>query len=216
LNDFSLLLWYNTFLPIVCCVQAVVLKILDFGGINVKRLAVAVLIISVVIFGMRTTFSKAETKNGKATAKAAPERAKTTKDANTAVDANKIADVNQAAGEPNEIEELEKGFKEASKVADKEYQEVMRQSTENRVKMMTALQNQTVSELEYIRSLAVQEGATKTAKAVDLAIEKRKARYDEMIQNMKERQEREEQRAEREAKKERTERDHSPRRRTRQ
>lgn len=176
-----------------------------------KRLAVAVLIISVVLFGLETTFSKAETKNEKAAAKAAPERAKTTKDANM------VADTNQPGGEPNEAAELEKEFKEASKTADMEYQEVMRQSTENRVKMMTAMQKQAVSELEFIRSLAVQEGATKTAKAIDLAIEKRNARYDEMIQNMKERQEREAAKAERETKRERTERDRSgTKRRTRQ
>jgi len=84
-----------------------------------------------------------------------------------------------------------------------EYQEVMRQSTENRVKMMTAMQKQAMAELEFIRDLALQEGATKTAKAVDLVMEKRKTRYDEMVQNVKERQERDMQRAEREAKRER-------------
>jgi hypothetical protein len=178
----------------------------------VKRLMVAALIISVVLFGLETTFSKAETKNGKVAAKATLENAKTAKDANVGADANKMADVNQA-GEPNETDALEKEFREASKTADMEYQEVMRQSTENRVKMMTAVQKQTMAELEFIRNLALQEGATKTAKAVDLVMEKRKARYDEMIQNVKERQEREAQRAERESRREhRADRDQQRRR----
>ncbi len=181
-----------------------------------KRLAVAVLIISVALFGLETTFSKAETKNDKAAAKAASESAKTAKDANAGAGSTKVADVNQV-GEPNEADVVEKEFQQASKAADMEYQEVMRQSTENRVKMMTAVQKQTMAELEFIRDLAIQEGATKTAKAVELAIEKRKARYDEMIQNVKERQEREAERAEREAKRERTDRDRSgTKRRTRQ
>jgi hypothetical protein len=209
LRDFSLFLWYNINRN-GCCPFRIGgnFKNLNFGGINVKRLAAVVLIISIIVFGIGSTFSRAEAKNVKAATKDST-------DVNAVAEAKKAADANEAANEPNEIDELEKGFKEASKAADKEYQEVMRQSTENRVKMMTALQNQTVAELEYIRSLAVEEGATKTAKAVDLAIEKRKARYEEMIQNMKERQEREEQRAEREAKREqRSEREH-PRRKPR-
>ncbi len=181
-----------------------------------KRLAVTVLIISVVIFCLETTFSKAENKNGKPATKAASGRTKPVNDTNAVADANKVVDSNQPGGEPNEVDEVEKGFLEASKAADKEYQEVMRQSTENRVKMMTVMQDQTVSELEFIRNLAVQEGAAKTVIAIDLAIDKRKARYDEMIQNIKERQEREAQRAERETKREhRTDRDQQRRRQTR-
>ena len=165
-----------------------------------KRLLATVLIIGVVVFGLETTFSKAETKTTKPAAKVETEKSKPVgkagKTAPAVAEANKIADVNQAA-EPNEAEEVEKGFEKASKAADQEYKEVTRQSTENRVKMMEAMQKQAVSELEFIRSLAVQEGATKTVKAVDLAIEKRKERYVEMIQNVKERQEREALRSER-------------------
>jgi len=179
----------------------------------VKRLAVVVLIISVFLFGLEI-ISKAETKNGKPAAKAASENVKNVKEANATAGTAKTADVNQPAGEPNEMAEIEKGFQEASKAADKEYQEIMRQSTENRVKMITAMRNQVIAELEYIRSLALQEGAMKTARAAELAIEKRNERYDEIIQNVKERQEREAQRAEREARREhRTDRD-QPRRRT--
>ncbi len=166
-----------------------------------KRLAVMVLIISAAIFCLETTFSKAEIKNAKPAAKATSEKTKAAKEANTVASKNKVTDVNQA-GEPNEADAVEKEFNEASSAADKEYQEVMRQSTENRVKMMTAVQKQTMAELEFIRDLAIQEGATKTAKAVELAMEKRKVRYDEMVQNVKERQEREAARAERESKRE--------------
>lgn len=180
-------------------------KSCTFGGIKVKRLAVVVIVISVVIFGLKTAFSMAETKNAKPAAKTAAGQSKAVKDTNAVTDANQ-------AGEPNEPDEVEKAFQEASKTADLEYQEVMRQSTENRVRMMTAMQKQAVTELEFIRGLAVEENATKTIKAVDLAIERIKERYDNMIQSMKERQEREALKAEREAKREqRTDRDHQRR-----
>lgn len=201
-------LWYNV-RPNVChmlLADGKLKKSCGFGGIKVKRLAVVLIVILVVIFGLKTTFSMAETKSAKPAAKEVKEQPKPVKDANA------IADANQA-GEPNEADEVERAFQEASKTADMEYQEVMRQSTENRAKMMTAMQKQAVSELEFIRSLAVEEKATKTVKAVDLAIERIKERYDNMVQSMKERQEREAQRAEREAKKEhRTDRDQQRRR----
>ena len=180
-----------------------------------NRLAVVVLVIGIVILGLETTLLKAEPKSAKPAAKAAAaEQAKPAKNTGKATDANLQPDANEP-NEPNEADILAQEFSKASKNADLEYEEAMRQSTENRVKMMTAMQKQTVAELEFIRNLALQEGAVKTAKAVDLAIEKRTARYDEIIQNMKERQERQAERAEREAKREqRGERDHS-RRRTR-
>ena len=173
-----------------------------------KRLT-AILTLITMIVCVSAVFAETPAKKAvKPVEKAAAEQAKAVKKAVKEIDANAVTDAN-GADEPNKVSEVEKGFEAASESAEKEYQEVTRQSAENRVKMMTAMQKQAVAELVYIRNLAVQEGATKTVQAVDLAIEKQKDRYEERIQSMKDRQEREAGRAEREAK--RTEREHTKR-----
>jgi hypothetical protein len=123
---------------------------------------------------------------------------------NAVADVNKPADVNEAVAEPNEAEkemaELEKKFERLDKTAGQETQEWMRRSSENRVKMLEATQKQTVAELTLIKNLALEEGATKTVKAVDILIQRRSERYEQMIASAKERQEKDATREERESK----------------
>ncbi len=186
-----------------------------------KKLLVVVVFI-VVVFGLQNVFAQPETKPdakpvAKPAAKQLAEKPAANNDANATVDANDAEDVNQAPHEPNEAEremmDLEKKFERLDRTAGQEVQEWTKRSTENRVKMMEAVQKQTVAELTLIKNLALEEGATKTAKAVDLLIERRKERYEQMISTAKERQEREAAREEKEKEKERTtRREHKPRR----
>ena len=174
-----------------------------------KRLIATILVAGVVILGLETSVLKAETKNGKSaeTAKAG----ETVKGAQAAVDVNDVEDVNQSPGEPNEVDEVMRKFEQVSNESGKAFLAATRLSTENRVKMLEASQKQTEAELNFIRNLAIEEGASKTVKAVDIVIEKRKERFEQMIQSAKERQERDTERTEREAKLKEKER--SPRRR---
>ena len=62
----------------------------------------------------------------------------------------------------------------------------MRSTVENRLNLAKAVQRQVVSELDFIRELAVEEGAVKTTEAIDRLLTSREKRFEKVINTMEE------------------------------
>ena len=141
------------------------------------------------------------------------ERKKTT-DANSTVDAN---DTN-APAEANEpkykmYEGLEEELLQLDEEAEKEMHEWARgdaeSKIESRIKLIEAVQEQVIAELQFVKDLAVEEKAEKTAAAIDGLIANRQKRFDDVIDKLEKRRQQEKKREDRRT------RDREPTRKTR-
>ncbi len=137
-------------------------------------------------------------------------------DVNSIVDANEVNDAN-APAEANEpkykmYEGLEEELIQLDEEADKEMHEWARgdaeSKIESRIKLIESVQEQVLAELQFVKDLAVEEKAEKTAAAIDGLIANRQKRFDEVLEKLEKRRQQEKKREDRR-------RDREPTRRTR-
>ena len=103
------------------------------------------------------------------------------KDANSA-DANSVTDPNKPAYMM--FEGLEEALKRVNKESRKETREWTRSTAEDKTSLVKAVQKQVMAEFIFLRELAVEEGAEKTAAAIDGLIADREKRFKEITQKM--------------------------------
>jgi len=162
----------------------------------VKRLVISISILLTASFSFIPVVVGAEDSNSQPAAKAKEltlvenQANKQTTDVNSVVDANAVADPNVAA-DPNKTRlKVFKGLEEALERVDKDSQreirEWMRSTVENRLNLTKAVQKQVISELNFIREFAVEEGAVKTTEAIDRLLASREERFEKIINKMEE------------------------------
>ncbi len=152
-----------------------------------KLLAISMLILLMVSFILVPAF--AQPPGGQLppwlkTQKQAPEKEakrKPIKDANSA-DANSVTDPNKPAYMM--FEGLEEAMKRVNKESRKETREWTRSTAEDKTSLVKAVQKQVMAEFNFLRELAVEEGAEKTAAAIDGLIADREKRFEEITQKM--------------------------------
>ncbi len=118
------------------------------------------------------------------TQKQAPEKKakrKPIKDANSA-DANSVTDPNKPAYMM--FEGLEAALRRVDQESRRETREWMRGTDEDKISLVKAVQEQVMAEFNFLRELAVEEGAEKTAAAIDGLIADREKRFEEITQKM--------------------------------
>ena len=135
------------------------------------------------------------------------------KDANSA-DANSVTDPNKPAYMM--FEGLEEALKRVNKESRKEIREWTRSTAEDKTSLVKAVQKQVMAEFNFLRELAVEEGAEKTAAAIDGLIAARQKRFEEMTKEMEEARKRLRKREERRGKDRDRTREREPRRRDRE
>jgi uncharacterized coiled-coil protein SlyX len=116
--------------------------------------------------------------------KRAPEKKvkrKPIKDVNSA-DANSVTDPNEPAYMM--FEGLEAALKRVNQGSRRETREWTRGATEDKISLVTAAQEQVMAELNFVREIAVEEGAEKTTAAIDGLIADRQQRFEEMTKKM--------------------------------
>ncbi len=152
-----------------------------------KLLAISMLILLMVSFILVPAF--AQPPGGQLppwlrTQKQPPEKKtkrKPIKDANSA-DANSVTDPNKPAYMM--FEGLEEALKRVDQESRREVREWMRSTTEDKTSLVKAVQEQVMAEFNFLRELAVEEGAEKTVAAIDGLIADREKRFEEITQKM--------------------------------
>lgn len=118
-----------------------------------------------------------------------PER-KSTEDTNeVAPEANSVVDPNDpnAAKAPYQMfKGLEMVLVELNEAGEKETREWTRGKAEDRTNLASFVHEQIVKELNFIRELAVEEGAVKTTAAIDGLLMMRQERFDRIIERLEE------------------------------
>jgi hypothetical protein len=150
----------------------------------------AILVVAIIFFGV--CFGKEETKASKALSASDVNEPG---EVNRPSDVNMAGDANAAPTEPNNMEkELEKIRKEIEKLeraGQRETEEMARNRMQDRLKAIESMKQRMSDELNFIRDIAIGEGAQKTAAAIELMIEKQNERYDQMIERIRQRAEQE-------------------------
>lgn len=184
-----------------------------------KLLAISMSILLMVFFVLMPAF--AQPPGGQLppllrTQKQPPEKKaerKPIKDANSA-DANSVTDPNKPAYMM--FEGLEEALKRVNKESRKEIREWTRSTAEDKTSLVKAVQEQVMAEFNFLRELAVEEGAEKTVAAIDGLIADREKRFEEITQKMEEARKRLRKREERRGKDRDRTREREPRRRDRE
>jgi len=141
---------------------------------------------------------------------------------NAAADANSIADAN-AVAEPNAVadanaaeakwsKELDTALGRISRGGEKEMHAWLRGEFEDKSRLARTVQEQITAELNFIRELAVEEGAVKTTEGIDRLLTSRNERFEELSKRIDEERKRERLRG----REERRDRDREQRRRDRE
>jgi len=142
------------------------------------------------------------------------------KDVNSvAADANSVTDANEARYKM--FEGLEEALERVNQKSEKESRAwtrglVEKGAAEKRMNLLKAVQEQVVEEFNFLRQLAVEEEAVKTAAAIDGLIAARQKRFEEMTKEMEEARKRLRKREERRGKDRDSIREREPRRRDRE
>jgi hypothetical protein len=100
----------------------------------------------------------------------------------SSADANSVTDPNKPAYMM--FEGLEEALKRVNKESRKETREWTRSTAEDKTSLVKAVQKQVMAEFNFLRELAVEEGAEKTAAAIDGLIADREKRFEEITQKM--------------------------------
>lgn len=127
-------------------------------------------------------------------------------------DVNSIADANAVKSRIRAFEGLERALEKIDKEGKKETRELMLSDARNRLDLAKAVQEQVIAELNFLRGLAVEEGAVKTTAAIDGLLVDRQERFGKVIKRMEKESEKMRLHNERERKR----REREPRRRERE
>jgi len=113
-----------------------------------------------------------------------------------AADYNEAADVNAVEDSNRILGELKKDLTDIDRDGQKEIKEWTREGgekrttasavLENKIAIAKSAQEQVIKELNFLKTVAVGEGAKKTAAAIDALLADRKVRFEKMIAQMKE------------------------------
>ena len=125
---------------------------------------------------------------------------KPVKDANTTADANSITETNEPnANQPayKMYEGLEEALEDINQSGRTEISEWERGDVGNKIKLAKDVQEQITAELNFIRELAVEEGAAKTTAAIDGLLAYREKRSEEINEKLEEARRRQRAREER-------------------
>lgn len=113
-----------------------------------------------------------------------------TADSNEAADVNAVEDSNKILGElKNDLAGIDRdGQKEIKEWAREggEKRTAASAVLENKIAIVKSAQEQVIKELNFLKTVAVGEGAKKTAAAIDAMLADRKVRFEKMIAQMKE------------------------------
>ena len=125
---------------------------------------------------------------------------KPVKDTNTPADANSITETNEPnATQPayKMYEGLEKALEDINQSGQTEMREWERGDVGNKINLTKDVQEQVTAELNFIREIAVEEGAAKTTAAIDGLLAYREKRYEEINEKLEEARKRQRAREER-------------------
>ena len=113
-----------------------------------------------------------------------------------AADSNEAADVNAVEDSNRILGELKKDLTDIDKDGQKEIKEWTREGgekrttasavLENKIAIAKSAQEQVIKELDFLKTVAIGEGAKKTAAAIEALLADRKVRFEKMIAQMKE------------------------------
>ncbi len=115
--------------------------------------------------------------------------ANTVAEPNAVVDANAVADAN--AVEVKWSEELEYALGRINRGGEKEIHVWLRGEIEDKSRLARTVQEQITAELNFIRELAVEEGAVKTTEGIDRLLASRNERFEELSKRIDEERKRE-------------------------
>ncbi|MHC4573865.1 MAG: hypothetical protein ACYS76_06995 [Planctomycetota bacterium] len=157
-----------------------------------KRLVISGLILVAGIFIIAEAFAAEENVESKATRKSrATTRYGRTRARRNRMDADSLSADLKFLADPNAIETnvkkfegLEKSVKDVSKAGRKEMREWTQGLAEDSIDLAQAVHNQAIEELVLVRKLALEEGASKTAAAVEALLLDRQERYGKMLNKM--------------------------------
>ncbi len=156
-----------------------------------KRLAILITILLVVSLTFTNSFAAAKVEqSGK------PEKSKAPEDSPKQIrkavsDANSPAEPNVVKAAPEEIpEELAKAMQRIESEGRAETREWTRGEAGNRINLAKTVQEQAATELNFLRQFAVEEGAVRTTKAIDLLLANRRQRFKGILERMEEQRQR--------------------------
>ena len=129
-----------------------------------------------------------------------PEQEKTA-DANSIADSNAAADANAVRAKIEEFEGLGEALEQVEKESKDEIREWTRSKAEDKLDLALAVQKQITAEFNFLRKLAVEEGAVKTTAAIDVLLLDRQERFGDIIEKLEKERERLRRRSEREERK---------------
>ena len=111
-------------------------------------------------------------------------------DSNEAADVNAVEDSNRILGElKNDLAGIDRDGQKEIKEWTREGSEKRTAASavlENKIAIVKSAQEQVIKELNFLKTVAVGEGAKKTAAAIDALLADRKVRFEKMIAQMKE------------------------------
>ncbi len=105
-------------------------------------------------------------------------------DVNSIADANAVSDANAVKSRIRAFEGLERALQSMDKEGQKEMREWTLSDARNRLDLAKAVQEQVIAELNFLRELAVDEGAVKTTAAIDGLLVDRQERFGKVIKRM--------------------------------
>ena len=162
-----------------------------------KGLIILISVLLISSFGLIPIFAEAADKTSESAAGAQqgprvedPAR-KGVAGINQVADTNTVADSNAPEVKPRWLEELEEALGEVNQQSQQEMREWMRGEVEHKMNLAIAVQEQVTAELNFIRELAVEEGAVKTTEAIDRLLASRDERLGEIVKKMEEERRRE-------------------------
>lgn len=132
---------------------------------------------------------------------------KETTNANSTADANAATDANAVRARIEEFEGLEDALRQVTRRSKDEMREWARGPAEDRLDLVQAVQEQVTAEFDFLRELAIEEGAVKTTAAIDGLLAERQERFGKIVKKMERDRERLRHRSEREDRRSR-DRDH--------
>ena len=162
-----------------------------FGVLIVKRLAISITILLVVSLVFANTFAAARDEQSDRSEKSRPSKNSPKQIQKTTPDANSPAEPNAVKTAIEEIpEELAEAMQHIERQGRTETREWMRGEAGNRINLAKTVQEQATTELNLLRQFAVEEGAVKTTKAIDLLLANRQQRLERILERMEEQRKR--------------------------
>lgn len=104
-------------------------------------------------------------------------------------DSNAADEPNNAVPTVEDFDGLENELRQIDKQGSDEIR-LWTRRTENRLELVLAVQQQITTELDFLRQLAIEEGAVKTTVAIDRILSDRQVRYKDIIERFEREQER--------------------------